>query len=121
MAKPCPAAPAIPLAQLWGDVLRNCLGETSLFALQQNAEFRELQFRAHQIVYLVNWARTERRTEISIGSLMRAFDCSRCAVRSALANGLNPPKSRGRHLAVHPDSDANILAWIKKQAEKIQQ
>jgi hypothetical protein len=49
---------------------------------------------------------------------MRAFHCSRCAVRSALENGLNPPKSRARHLAVDAESDATILAWIKKQAEK---
>jgi hypothetical protein len=35
-----------------------------------------------------------------------------------LANGLSPPKSRGRHLAVDAESDVNILAWIKKQAEK---
>jgi hypothetical protein len=118
MAKPCSAAPAIPLAELWGPILQNCLGETSPFALQQNPEFRELQFRAHQICSLVNWARPEPRTEISNGSLMRAFNCSRSVVHSALANGLSPPKSRGRHLAVGAKSDANILAWIKKQAEK---
>jgi hypothetical protein len=118
MAKPCSAAPAIPLAELWELILQNCLGETSLFALQQHARFRELQFRAHYIFYLVNSAHTERRTEISIESLMRAFNCSRSAIHSALANGLSPPKSRSRHLAVDAESDENILAWIKVQAEK---
>jgi hypothetical protein len=49
---------------------------------------------------------------------MRAFNCSRHAVQSALANGLNEPKSRGRHIAVDAESDANILAWIKRKAEK---
>jgi hypothetical protein len=49
---------------------------------------------------------------------MRAFNCSRSTVHSALANGLSLPKSRGRHLAVGPASDADILAWIQKQAEK---
>jgi hypothetical protein len=49
---------------------------------------------------------------------MRAFSCSRYAVRSTLSNGLNLPQSRGRHLAVDAESDANILAWIEKQAEK---
>jgi hypothetical protein len=49
---------------------------------------------------------------------MRAFNCSRSAVYSALANGLSPPKSGGRHLAVDAESDPNISAWIKKQAEK---
>jgi hypothetical protein len=118
MAKPCHAAPAIPLAELWEPILQNYLGETSLFTLQQNAEFCELQCRAHQILYLVNWVRTERKTEISIGSLMLAFNFSRSAVHSALANGLSLPKSRGRHLAVDAESEANILGWIKKQAEK---
>jgi hypothetical protein len=49
---------------------------------------------------------------------MHASNCSRSAVHSALANRLNPPKSHGRHLAVDAESDANILAWIQKQAEK---
>jgi hypothetical protein len=52
---------------------------------------------------------------------MRAFNCSRRAVQKALANGLNPPKPHGRHLAVGADSDANIMAWIHRQAEKMQQ
>jgi hypothetical protein len=110
LVKLCHAAPAIPLPELWAPILRNCLGEISFFSLQQNAEFCELQFDVHQLCYLVNWARTESKTESSIGSLMRAFNYSRCAVRSALANRLNPPKSRGRHLAVDAESDANILA-----------
>jgi hypothetical protein len=49
---------------------------------------------------------------------MRAFNCSRSAVHSVLANGLSPPKSRGRHLVLDAESDANLFAWIKKQAEK---
>jgi hypothetical protein len=49
---------------------------------------------------------------------MRAFNYSRSVVRSALANGLNPPKPRGRHLVVDAESDANFLALIKKHAEK---
>jgi hypothetical protein len=48
---------------------------------------------------------------------MRALNCSRSAVHSALANGLSGPKSRSRHLAVEEESDATILAWIKKQTE----
>jgi hypothetical protein len=49
---------------------------------------------------------------------MRAFNCSCSAVHAALANGLSPPKSRGRHLVVDAESDANILAWIEKPGEK---
>jgi hypothetical protein len=80
-----------------------------------------IRFRTHQILSLINWARIERGTEISIGSLMCAFNCSRSAVHSALPNGLSPLKSRGCHLAVDGESDTNILARIKKQAKKIQQ
>jgi hypothetical protein len=49
---------------------------------------------------------------------MSGLNCSRSAVQSALPNGLSPPKSLGRHLAVGAESDANILTWIMKQAEK---
>jgi hypothetical protein len=49
---------------------------------------------------------------------MHAFNCARSAVHSDLANGLNPPISRDRHLAVDAESDADILTWIQRQAEK---
>jgi hypothetical protein len=49
---------------------------------------------------------------------MRAFNFSRHPVQSALGNGLNEPKSRGRHMPIDAESDANILAWIKRKAEK---
>ena len=118
MAKPCAAARALPLDELWQGLNRNCLSDRTLRALQQNAEFRDLQFRAHQIFYIVTWARAEFGIELSIGALMRAFNCSRCAVQSALANGWAEPKSRGRHPAVDEESDANILSWVKQKAEK---
>jgi hypothetical protein len=47
-----------------------------------------------------------------------AFNYSRAAVQPALANGLNPPKSPGHHLAVDAEFEANILAWTKKQTEE---
>jgi hypothetical protein len=48
----------------------------------------------------------------------RAFNCSDYAVRRALDNGFDDPKSRGRQLALDAISDANSLEWIKKNAEK---
>jgi hypothetical protein len=35
-----------------------------------------------------------------------------------LANGLEEPKVRGRHLAIDEDSEGEILEWIEAQAEK---
>jgi hypothetical protein len=101
------------LAQLSEGLNRNCLSGDNLRALQEGQEFCDLRFRAHQIFFIADWARAELGIEISIGGLMRAFNCSRRAVQSVLANGLNEPKSRGRHLALDAESDANILAWMK--------
>jgi hypothetical protein len=115
MAKPCPTAPALPLPQLWEGLNRNCLSGCNLRARQESEEFCDLRFRAPQIFFIADWARAELGIEIAIGGLMRDFNCSRHAVQSALANGLNEPKSRGRDIA---ESDANILAWIKRKAEK---
>jgi hypothetical protein len=118
MAKTLPRcttnAPYCPM----GLLVRSCLGETDFDSLQQTTELCNLQFRAQQVSYVSNSARMELKTEIPIGLLMRTFDCSRCAVHSSLAIGLNPPKSRGRHLAVDAESDLNILTWITKQAQQ---
>jgi hypothetical protein len=118
MAKPCPAAPAIPLDLLWKGLGQNCFGPANIEILHQDTELPNLQFRAQQIFYIVDWARTHLEIDPTIGSLERAFNCSRHAIHSALANGLSEPRSRGRHLAVNAESEANILAWITSQAEK---
>jgi hypothetical protein len=34
-------------------------------------------------------------------------------VKAALANGLEPPKVRGRHPAIDEGSEAEILEWIE--------
>jgi hypothetical protein len=56
--------------------------------------------------------------DILIGSLVLACNCSLCAACPALANGFHQPTSRSDHAALSPESSANILAWITKQAEK---
>jgi transposase len=118
MAKLCPAAPVIPLELLWKGLGHNCFGPANIAILQQDTELPHWQFRAQQIFYIVDWARIHLRIDPKIGSLERAFKCSRHTIHSALANGRNEPKSRGRHSAVSAESDANILAWITGKAEK---
>jgi hypothetical protein len=39
-------------------------------------------------------------------------------VKAALAKGLEPPKVRGRHLAIDEGSETGILESIEAQAEK---
>jgi hypothetical protein len=66
----------------------------------------------------VAWARAELGSEILIAWLMQPFKCSRRRVQSAFANGAKAPKSGGWQLGVEPESEANISAWIKRNAEK---
>jgi hypothetical protein len=117
MAKPCPAAPALPLEFLWESLHQNCRGDRTLRALQQDPEFPKARFRAYQIFDIANRAPRQCEIDISINSLARAFNCSDYAVRSALKNGFDHPISRGRHLALDAISDASISEWIKKNAE----
>jgi hypothetical protein len=117
MAKPCHAAPVIPLDLLWKGLDQNCFGPANIGILQQDTELPNLQLRAHQIFHIVDWACTHLRIDPAIRSLEWAFSCSRHAIHSALANGLNELKSRGRHFAASAESDANIVAWITGMGE----
>jgi hypothetical protein len=97
---------------------QNCFGPANIRFLEQDTELPNLQFRAHSLFCVVDWAGTHLSIDPKIQSLGREFNCSRHAIHSALANGLNEPKSRGRHAAVRAESDANMLAWITGKAEK---
>jgi hypothetical protein len=125
MAKPCPApprpaAPAIPLDLFWKGLGQNCLGPANIGIriLRQDTELPNLQFLGQQIFSMVDWARTHLRIDPMIRSLEPTFNCSRHSIHSALAKGLNEPKSRYRHSAVSAESEANILAWITGKGEK---
>jgi hypothetical protein len=115
---PRPTAPAIPLDLLWKGLGQNGFGPANTGVRQEDRELLNLQFRARQVLSIVDWARTYLRIDPTIRSLERAFSCSRHVIHSALANGLNEPKSRGRHFAVRAASDANIPAWLTRKAEK---
>jgi hypothetical protein len=99
-------------------VKRNCLSEGKLRASQESQEFCDLRFGTDQIIFSADLAPAELGIEISIGGLIPAFNCFRRAVQSALANGLNEPKSRGWHMAGDAESEANILAWMKPKDDK---
>jgi hypothetical protein len=66
MAKPSPAAPALPLEFLWESLHQNCLGDRTLRAPQQDPEFPKARFRAHHIFDIAN--RAPRQCEIDIES-----------------------------------------------------
>jgi hypothetical protein len=53
-----------------------------------------------------------------VKQLTSAFDCHTIRVETALANGFEEPKSRGRHFAFDEDSEEEILTWIEERAER---
>jgi hypothetical protein len=86
--------------------------------LRERTQLPKLQFPAQQVFDLMDWTCTQLRIDPTMTSLERAFSGSRHAIHTALANGLNEPKSRDRHSAVRAESDANILAWMTGKAER---
>jgi hypothetical protein len=110
--------PAIPFDLLWKGLGQNCFGPVNIGILQQDTKLPNLQLGAQQIFRILDWARTYVRIDPTIGSLERAFNDSRHAIHSALANGLNELKSRGRDSAVSAGSDANILASLTGKAQE---
>jgi hypothetical protein len=87
-------------------------------ALQQESYFVGLEFRMHQICFVKNFSQREANQMLSINQLSRAFGCPPSRVKAALANGLEPPKVRGCHLAINESSETGILEWIEAQIEK---
>ena len=110
MAIPTSGAPAIPIDILQQGLANNCLSERNIRSLLQDPVFLSLEYRSHQIFHVYDWGRSHLRIEMTIGSLERAFNCSRPTVRAALANRHDPPKQRGRHPAAAPQCEADILA-----------
>jgi hypothetical protein len=118
MESSTPAAAAIPSEELLPSLTQYCLTERMIHALQREPGFAELELRAHQICFVQNFSGRQTNHTLSINRLSKAFGCSPSDVKAALANGLEPPKVRGRQLAIGQGSEAEILEWIEVQAEK---
>jgi hypothetical protein len=80
--------------------------------------FQQFQFRCQQIFYVRDIAQREHNIPISINALARTFDCPRSSVQSAFAHGLEPPRERGKHPALHADREQQIFDWIQQKAEQ---
>jgi hypothetical protein len=75
----CPAMPTMPLTDLWGPIFRNCLDKIR-FCSRGIGQFT-IPCSPNCLCHELG---TEYKTEISIGSLLRAVSCSHCAVHSML-------------------------------------
>jgi hypothetical protein len=61
------------------------------------------------------------RIQISIKSLVRAFNCPQSSVKLALGQWLDDPGHRGKHHAIDHDRERQVLDWIEQKIEKIHQ
>jgi hypothetical protein len=55
---------------------------------------------------------------VSISALAADFGCSRDRVKKALLHGLEPPETRGRHLALSDKVEQELVNWIEANAAK---
>jgi hypothetical protein len=118
MSESTAATPGIPPATLLPLLSEHCLSARAVRILEHDKHFQVLQFRFHQTFYVHNFVTSILSLPISISSLVRAFDCKRDRVTSALAHGLEPPETRGRHLGLAEDHERELLAWIHGQVSK---
>jgi hypothetical protein len=118
MAKPCHGAPAIPREEIYEGLSHNSLDPRTARELLRDPDFLRLQYRAHQIFYVLTWARDTKNIPVSIGGLARSFNCSPATIKKALKNGWDDPKPRGRHRAISAEAETDILNWIRKSWEK---
>jgi hypothetical protein len=109
MASATAAGPAIPHDELLAAIQQYCFSERVARALQQEPGFDDLQYRAHQIYFIADFARETPGQDLSINQLARAFGCHSNRIKVALANGFEEPKTRGRHMAFEDESEADIL------------
>jgi transposase len=118
MSQGTPAAPALPLEILLAHRAPFYIPRDLCQIFRKDTTFQQFQFRCQQLFYVRDIAEREHKIPISINPLVRAFDCSRSSVQSALADGLKPPGERRKHLALDADREQQILDWIQQKAEQ---
>jgi hypothetical protein len=112
------AAPAIPLETLLPHLTEHFLDPRTARIAERDEKFRTLRFRCHQIFYVHDFLESRLRIPVSIGALAAGFGCAPGRVKKALAHGLEPPETRGRHLALSDEVEQELVNWIKANAAK---
>jgi hypothetical protein len=74
------------------------------------------RFRAHQIARLVDFCSSDPTITLSTRYIARAFGFKHSAVTRAALRGYEDPPGRGRHRALDPDSERDLIAWIIQKA-----
>jgi hypothetical protein len=102
--------PAIPFEIVRDGLQQFGFRDHTIMILEHREDFRELQFRNHQIFSVSRFTVEEGNSQLSIGQLESAFKCQVIAVTRALKNQLKPPKLRGRHFSLAEDIETQIVA-----------
>jgi hypothetical protein len=98
--------------------MQHCLNAPAGRLLEHDENFAALRFRCHQIYYVDDFVTSRLEIPISITALARGFGCKCDRITGALAHGLEPPETRGRHQGLSEDREQEIVAWISKYAAK---
>jgi hypothetical protein len=87
MAVPVPAAPTLPLDEIYESLCRDSLGVHNARHLRQEKKCAQLRSRLQEIFDIHLWARDTLGIQGTHQSLQRAFNCAQSTVRAALQNG----------------------------------
>jgi hypothetical protein len=103
------AAPPLPIDLILPRFEQFCFSGKVCEFFRGDPDFRRLEFRCHQIIYVNDIAESRYNITVTINALTRALDCSRSRVHTATAHGLDEPGQRGKHTPLGQDLEQQIL------------
>jgi hypothetical protein len=109
-------APAVDPSTLLPGIIRHCLSEGEAARLALDGQVLNARFRAHQIARLVEFCSCDLTIILSTRSIGRAFGIKHSAVTRVTLRGYEDLPGRGRHHALDPDSERDLIAWIMQKA-----
>jgi hypothetical protein len=111
-------AQVIPFETLIPSLTQYVLNPRDARFLERDEVSRTLHFRLYHIYSVHNYAMSEFNVPISISILTRVFGCVYDRVNQPIGHSREPPESRGRHSALPPDIEQQIIKWIEQNAAK---
>jgi hypothetical protein len=84
----------------------------SIRFLFEHSDFPAQEFRTHQICFREEWSRETLGCEVRISELCVIFDITERTVRRALLCGPEDPNPPGRHRALSPDVESDLIALV---------
>jgi hypothetical protein len=105
-------APAADLALIRRNLAAVDFCPRSIRFLLEHTDFPAQEFRSHQICFLNEWSRETLGRELRISELCTIFDLTERTVRRALLRGPEDPNPPGRHRALSPDVESDLITLV---------